>query len=352
MVAACSIDRIAAMNMVGDAGVMGTISGLWVRMFKLGISRKEQLRPGHLEGLVNGRKHIALDLYDSLGDLPQAEIDKIQERMLRWFRAENGVLKRTCARRFDHFDHLSLSAIAANFSGGQMVRVHDIGVSDGRTSCGFYDSLNCLYGERLDFLASDYAPYLYVLKRTHSMNRLIIDEQQHVLQIIRPPFVFIVGRPEKTKVYHPLTNLVTALYVRPLLEDHNARCANIEMTRLELLCRQCRARISENDNFRFESYDVLSCPTERFDIIRAMNVLNYCYFSEAKLRRAVKNIFQSINDGGLFITGSNIEQGTIVNGGVYKRTNDRLQRIEISGNGSYVDALISDLGGVDHVLHE
>jgi hypothetical protein len=339
------------MKMVGEAGVMGMISGLWVRMFKLGISRKEQLRPDHLEGLVNRRKYIALDLYDSLGDLPQAEIDKIQERMLRWFRAENGVLKRTCAQRFDDFDHLSLSAIAANFSKGQMVRVHDIGVSDGRTSCGFYDALKCLYGQQLDFLASDYAPYLYVLKRRHSTNRLIIDEQQHVLQITMPPFVFIVGRPEETRVYHPLTNLVMALYASPLLADHKTRCANIEMTRLELLCRQCRARISENDNFRFESRDVLSSSAERFDIVRAMNLLNHCYFSEAKLRRAVKNIFQSMNDGGLFITGSNIEQGTIVDGAVYKRTNNRLHRMEISGSGSYVDGLISELG-VDHMLYE
>jgi CheR methyltransferase, SAM binding domain len=352
MVAACRIDRIAAMNTAGHAGGMGMIAGLWVRMFKLGISRKKQLRRGHLDGLVNGRKYIALDLYDSLDDFSEAEIDKIQERILRWFRTDNGVQKRTYVRRFDHFDQLSLSAIAASFSGGQVVRVHDIGASDGRSSCGFYDALNCLFGERLEFLASDYAPYLYVLKRTRSTNRLIIDEQQHVLQIIAPPFVFMVGRAGKKKVYHPLTKLLTAVYVRPLLEDHKARRADIEMTRLELLSRQCRARISENHNFRFESYDVLSSPTERFDIIRAMNVLNYSYFSEAKLRKAMQNIFQSINDGGLFITGSNLEQGTTVNGAVYKKTNDRLQRIEISGGGSYIDALISKLGGVDHVLHQ
>jgi hypothetical protein len=351
MVVACSI-RMAATNMAEDAGVIGTISGFWVRVFKLGISRKDQLEPRHLEGPVNGRKWIALDLYDALGDLSEAEIDRIQERMLRWFRADNGVLKRTCARRFDHFDELSLSAITASFSSGQMVRVHDIGVSDGRTSCAFYDALNCLYGERLKFLASDYAPYLYVLQRTHSKNRLIIDELQHVLQIIKPPFVFIVGRSEKTKIHHPLTNLVMALYVRPLLEDYKSGCGDIEMRKLELLCRQCSARMSENENFRFESYDVLSCPTQRFDIIRAMNLLNYCYFSETDLRRAVKNIFHSINDGGLFITGSNIEQGTTVNGGIYKKSNDQLERIEISGDGSHVDALISELGHVDHVLRE
>ena len=89
----------------------------------------------------------------------------------------------------------------------------------------------------------------------------------------------------------------------------------------------------------------MSGPTERFDFIRAMNLLNPCYFPETQLRKAVENIVQSMREGGLFITGSSIEQGTIVNGGIYKKTNDRLQRIEISGKGSHVDALISDVGG-------
>jgi SAM-dependent methyltransferase len=317
-------------------------------MFKLGIFKREQLTPDHLEGFANSRKFIALDLYNSLDSLPQAEIDKIQERMLRWFRLQNGVLKRTHARRFDNFDLLSLSAIAANFSTGQAIRVHDIGVSDGRTSCGFYDNLKHLYGERLDFLASDYAPYLYIIKRTHSASRLIVDDQQHVLQIITPPFVFIVGYPERITPYplNPLIrHLVTALYARPLLEDYKAGCPDIERTRLELLCRKCRAYISKQDKFRFGTYDVLSGPTERFDIIRAMNILNHSYFPEAQLRKAVENIVQSLREGGLFIAGSNTEQGTIINGGIYKKAKNHLDRIEISGKGSQVDALISDVGG-------
>jgi hypothetical protein len=195
-------------------------------MFKLGIFKNEQLTPDHLQGFVNSRKFIALDLYNSLDGLPPAEIDEIQERMLRWFRVHNGVLKCTYARRFDDFDRLSVSAIATHLPTSQIIRVHDIGVSDGRTSCDLYDHLNRLYGGRLDFLASDYAPYLYVLKRTHSRNRLVVDDQQHVLQIVTPPFVFItVGRRERITPY-PLNflirQLVTVLYARPLLERYKA----------------------------------------------------------------------------------------------------------------------------------
>jgi SAM-dependent methyltransferase len=318
-------------------------------MFKLGVFKKEQLTPKSLEGFVNSRKFIALDLYNSLDDLSKVEIDKIQERMLLPFGIHNGVLKWTHARRFDDFDLLCLSAIAASFSTGQDIRVHDIGVSDGRTSCGLYGHLSHLYGERLDFLASDYAPYLYVLKRTHSTNRLIVDDRQNVLQIITPPFVFIVSRPEKMMPY-PLNflirRLVTALYSRPLLEGYKAGRPDIERTRLQLICRECCGYISKQNNFRFDAYDVLSGPRECFDIIRAINVLNCCYFPKSQLRKALENIAQSLREGGLFITGSNMKPGTVVNGGIYKKTKDCLERIAISGEGSQVDALIVDVGGV------
>jgi hypothetical protein len=194
-------------------------------------------------------------------------------------------------------------------------------------------------------LASDYAPYLYVLKRAQGTSRLIIDDQQHILQIIAPPFVFIVVRAESIKLYplnYLIRRLVTALYARPLLEGYEAGCPDIERTRLELLCRECCAYISKKENFRFDRYDVLSGPTERVDIIRAMNVLNCTYFSEVQLRKSIENIAQSLSEGGLFITGSNIQQGSIVNGGIYKKTKNRLEMIDISGKGSPVDALISD----------
>ncbi|MGB7150318.1 MAG: hypothetical protein WBD45_14270 [Terriglobales bacterium] len=316
-------------------------------MFKLGIYKKEQLTPEPLRRIFNSRTFIALDLYNSLDDLPEAEIDTIQERMLRWFRVRNGVQKRTYAQRFDDFDRVSVSVIAANFPTRQDIRVHDIGASDGRTSCGFYKPLNHLYGERLHFLASDYAPYLYVLKRVKGASRLIIDDRLDVLQIVTPPFVFIVHHLQSRRLV-PLSYLIrllmTVVYARPLLEGYKAGCPDIERTRLELLCRECRACISQQNNFRFDSYDVLSGPTERFDIIRAMNLLNYDYFPEAQLRSAVQNVIQSLSEGGLFIIGSNAEPGTMVDGGIYKKTKSRMKGIAISGKGSQIDALICDVG--------
>jgi SAM-dependent methyltransferase len=316
-------------------------------MFKLGIFKKEQLKPENRSGFINKRKFIALDLYNCLDGLPQAEIDNIQEAMLRGFCLRNGVSKHTHSRRFDEFDRLSFAAIDAHFPAGPNLRVHDIAVSDGRTCSGLYNHLNDRYGEGLDFLASDPARYLYILKRAHSANRLIIDDRQQVLQIITPPFVFLVVRPESLKLYplnHLLRHLVTALYARPLLKAHNARSPGIELAQMDLLCQECRTYIREQRNFRFESYDVLAGSNELFDIIRAMNILNPSYFSKEQLQRAVKNILQSLREGGLFVTGSNAGAGTVVNGAIYKKTQNGMARIEVSGNGSTVERLGQTIG--------
>jgi hypothetical protein len=326
--------------------MISKLAELWVRMFKLGIVSRKQLTSDHLEGLLNSHKFIALDLYDCLDSLPEADVDKIQERALRWFRVENGVLKNSRIHRFDAFDRLALRAIAGNFPAQQEIRVHDIGASDGRASCVLYDLLNHRFAERLHFLATDSAPCLYVLKRAGSSSRLIIDDQHNLLQVIVPPCVLIVIiRPRSKRRYYlnPMIHLAMVFYARPVLKSYRSGSPDIQRTRLELLCRQCRALIRDRQNFRFGSYNVLSGPTELFDIIRAMNVLNYTYFSETQLTNALENILQSLTEGGLFITGSNHGQETAVNGAIYKKAGNRLEKIEISGRGSQVDGLVSNL---------
>jgi len=90
-------------------------------------------------------------------------------------------------------------------------------------------------------------------------------------------------------------------------------------TQLDLLCYECRINIASKSNFRFERYDILSSPKERFNVIRATNVLNLVYFLREKLTKAIAHVIASLDEGGLFTTGSNLEARTIVNGGIYKK---------------------------------
>lgn len=326
--------------------MISKLAELWVRLFKLGIVSREQLTTDHLEGLLNRHKSIALDLYNGLDGLPEDEVNKIQERALSWFRVQNGVLKNSRAHRFDTFDRLSFSVIAENYSSHQEVRVHDVGASDGRASCVLYDLLNHRFAERLHFMATDSTPCLSVLKQARGQSRVIVDDQQNVLQVIMPPFVLIViRRPTSKRQYflNPMIHLVMFFYARPVLRSYRSGSPKVQQTRLELLCPQCRSLIRQRQNFRFGAYDVLSGPTERFEVVRAMNVLNRSYFSEIQLTKALEHIFESLPESGLFITGSNDGQETVVNGGIYKKTGNRLEKIETSGAGSPLDALISNL---------
>jgi len=312
-------------------------------MFKFGIHKREQLTPDHLEGFFRARKFIALDLYNALDDYPPGDRDRIQGRMLRRFSNQNGTFKNTYVRRFEDFDILAANSVRSAFPANREIRVHDIGASDGRTSCAFYDTLSGIYGPRLKFVASDYAPFLYVVRRKNSTRRVIVDERENILQIITPPFVFNVIHPEKKLLYpfnHFIRYFVNRRYARPLMLAYKAGERDVERSRVDLLCYECRANCASKDNFRFISYDIFSPPTERFDVIRAMNVLNLIYFSREDLMKAVTNIFLSLEEGGLFITGSNLEAGTRVNGGIYKKSGGRLEKLEGSGNGSQVDDLI------------
>jgi len=312
-------------------------------MFKFGIHKKEQLTPDHLEGFFRVRKFIALDLYTALDNHPPHDRDRIQERMLCRFSNKNGTFKYTHARRFDDFDTFAITSVRSAFPPDKEIRVHDMGSSDGRTSCDFYDTLSGIYGPRLKFVGSDYVTFLHVVRRKSSTRRVIVDEREDVVQIITPPFVFNVIYPENKLLYplnHFIRYFVNRWYVRPLMRAYKAGDPSVERTRIDLLCYQCRVNCASKQNFRFISYDIFSRPTEHFDVIRAMNLLNLSYFSREDLMKAIANVIASLDEGGLFITGSNLEAGTSVDGAIYKKSGGRLEKLGVSGNGSQVDDLI------------
>jgi hypothetical protein len=108
--------------------------------------------------------------------------------------------------------------------------------------------------------------------------------------------LIVIRRPRSELRYYlnPVMHLAAFFYERPLLKSYQRGSPDLERRRLELLCQQCRAVVREQRNFRFGSYDMLSGPTERFDVIRAMNVLNHSYFSEAQLTKALEHFFCSL----------------------------------------------------------
>ena len=305
-------------------------------MLKVGIFKPAQLTPRGVDSVMGRRKFIAVDLYSSVrADDPNCRY--LEERTLERFAVANGTFKYTTARRFDEFDRKVLNVIERRFlptAQQQPLRVHDVGVSDGRTSLAFYEALTRLYEGHIDFTASDMTSFVWAVSRPGSRNRIILDDRGQLLQIIAPPFVFSTVRPESTLLY-PLNavirHLLTVLYARPL-QHALKNDAALSRRKIPLICRECMA-FMERGGFSFIDHDLLAPQEGRFHIVRVMNLLNVSYFTNEELSRALENIFASLEDGGLFITGSNFESGTEVNGAVYRKEKGKAHKLLESGSG-------------------
>jgi chemotaxis methyl-accepting protein methylase len=74
-----------------------------------------------------------------------------------------------------------------------------------------------------------------------------------------------------------------------------------------------------------------------------MNVLNNSYFSNQELHTILKHIHNGLLEGGVFIVGSNQESGTVVHGGIYKKTDKGFLKIAESGNGAAIHEILVSL---------
>jgi hypothetical protein len=316
-------------------------------MLKFGISNPEQIYSKKHLGVLGARRFIALDLYNVCQNrLTKEEAAYFQERILNRFSISNKTFKYTHSNRFDDFDYEALKVVKNIFTKDKRLLIHDIGVSDARTCCDFIKALTIDLRNNFEYLATDYAPELYVVSKENNYSkRLVIDQNDNILQTIYPPFVFNEVHPEN-KLFYPINfvvrKILNKVFSRKLLKDYLNKKDDIDIKTITLLCREFVELMYRNANIRFEKYDILSGPKEKFDVIRVMNLLNSSYFNEADLRKALSNISDSLNETGVFIVGSNLEPGSIVNGGVYKKCGSKFVKLYESGEGAIIDKFITD----------
>ena len=60
------------------------------------------------------------------------------------------------------------------------------------------------------------------------------------------------------------------------------------------------------------------------------------YFSAEQLRRGIRNVFDGLFEGGLFVTGRNEERVSPVDGSVFRKKNDGFQEVFATGAGAPV----------------
>lgn len=324
-------------------------------MLKFGIWDPAELIRVSRSGSLSPRRFLAATLYPEIarGDDPEREL--LLKHILARFPTRNASLKRTHARRFEAFDREVARILEERFAGAdRALAAHDVAVSDGRTSVDFFRVLESVRGAGAFHLtASDYAPDVVTVEAGGPLTVVLDPHTEDVLQVVRPPFVFNVPEGE-SPWYYPVNRLVLRLLLRRdvprLVARWKAGDPGVRSQHLWLLHPRCAALVESDPRFSFERYDLLTPSPRRYDLIRAMNVLNPSYFPEEKLSLMVKHVFEGLAEGGLFVTGSNQETDSVVHGAVYERTRRGFRRVLASGEGSPVDRIAASCAAGDPPL--
>jgi hypothetical protein len=127
--------------------------------------------------------------------------------------------------------------------------------------------------------------------------------------------------------------------VRRILRQYKS--GKIKPKEIKLFAPKVLATASNDNRFTLVRHNALDPLPRKYNVVRAMNLLNTSYFSPEQFRAIAKNIYNGLFDEGLFITGSNQEAGSVVDGGIYIRTENGFKNIYKSGKGSPVDAIIT-----------
>ena len=307
------------------------------------LMRAVRTRPGSSEYL---ERPCYIGLYDDVIAAKPDISGSIQEAILFSFTVSNGCFKRTSRNRFGDFDQATIETLRQVLPRQQHFVIHDMAVSDARTASDFFARLSSEFNGAFDFYASDLCLKVFALRKPNARTVVVVDERGNVLQLMFEPFV-LPTRTRRPRWYHPINRVLRLILmhtsVKGTLRLHETGNGFLERREISLVCPEARETIRRYSNFHINTYDAFETAPRSYSIVRAMNLLNRSYFSGAALTTIIANIAISLEEGGVFITGSNAEAGSAVDGTIYRKRGRVFSPIHKSGNGSLVDDLIQSL---------
>lgn len=340
--------RCSAKNFTNNAGK--------ILMFQRGICTVDDLlhacrklsetRPGLRRSCYIGLYQAAASVDDNLGR-------RLQEAILEQFAVANGAFKRTSRRRFDEFDELTLQILRHLPALRQRCVVHDMAISDGRTACDLFAKLLTAFGEPLEFYGTDLCLKVMALREPRARTTVVIDEYENVLQLLFPPFVLpLRGLSHREKwLYYPMNSalrmMVMGTAAKRVLRLYRSGSNALEQREIALTCPELKELVAHNTNFHIETYSMFEQAPRQYSVVRAMNIFNRTYFTDCEIRIGVGNVFRSLEEGGVFVTGSNSDAGSQVNGAIYQKLNGGFTSICSSGAGSQIDHIVNRAGSRD-----
>lgn len=309
-------------------------------MFKTGVYSIEQLRGEQTTTWFGRRKRVSIRLLNDVSS--EEEYDCLFERITIDLADDRGANKRTVANRFSEFDELVLATMR-KFLPEPNLRVHDVGVSNAQTSIDFFATLEGSYPD-MHYLATDYDQELTIV---HAQGLWVsLSASGHVVEVAWPPFVFTPSRPEHPLLY-PLNLLICRFVqrgrVKRLVSEFEAGAiadGNIET--VKLFSPKAIRKAANDSRFVLGTQNLLQpfADSRLFNCVRAMNVLNRNYFNDEQLQVVLQNIARSLEEGGLFVAGSNQNAGSEVLGGIYCFQNNAFHVVEQSGENPFLESQI------------
>jgi hypothetical protein len=286
-------------------------------------------------------KPISICLYTQLDGLPPEKRDRAEEMILENFSFADGSYKKTHACRFDEFDNQIIALASQQFDKAKKIKIHDLAVSDGRTSLELFFKLGKVFPE-LVFYASDKNMSVNVFSDSQTeAKKIITDGQGKILQIILPPRVLNIYSSKRAWAYkikkaclHPFDFFLTIFLLIPTFRKLFFKIDDSKKQTIVLAKKEVLEMTAAKNNFHLSEYDLFEKNSDQFGLIRAMNVLNPSYFSPEEAKKIITNIISSLAEGGLFAVGSNKEAASPVNGDIFAKKNGHFESLAKFGSGA------------------
>lgn len=284
-------------------------------MIRTGIYKLEKFDRAALKDIFGREKNISISLYKQLNKIDNiGEKTKYAEIILNRFNTDRNVIKRTYRDRFNNFDSLSINKI--HEQGYNSISILDLAISDGRASCFFLEQA-LLKLQNFQYTGSDIHINYYLNKiDAGSKSFIITDEDQKIIEIVHPPFVWNMARTEGR--FYFINNLLKNHYLKKARTSFlNNKFAFKE--KIEIIHPDYQTLLTKSKDFRIRKHDLFDLIPGKYSVIRAMNILHTGYFDRDRLSSILNNIYNGLEMDGLLIEGSNENAGSPVDGAIYKK---------------------------------
>ena len=252
--------------------------------------------------------------------IPALRSAAIHDYVYKYTFTSNATSKETSVGRFRDLDLIAQSIITEH----KLDAVHDIGVSSGVTSLDLYRALAST-GIPLSFYISD---KFAVYGCTQRFPVRIIDSQGSVRELY---VCGMLGKQSDVSAKYPMTRFLFWLLAdRPIVGP---------IRWFALFDREVVEHI-EKGLIRRIDYDVFTTRMpDSFAYVRCMNVLNLSYFPRVSIETALRNLIESLREGGVLQIGRTHPDG-MSHAGFYKKRGSSLELLRQVGNGTELREII------------